>query len=71
MKMTKKQIRKDIRKEVKDFGDELLKAKRDINPGEDPYSLEPLSDFFLTCAIGMLFHLIPISMNKLTAKKKE
>ena len=46
MKMTQKQIRKDIKKKVKDFGDEFLKAKREIHAAEDPDILEPLSDFF-------------------------
>ena len=46
MKMTEKQIRKDIKKKVKDFGDEFLKAKREIHSAEDPDILEPLSDFF-------------------------
>ena len=33
--------------EVKDFGDEFLKAKREIHSAEDPDILEPLSDFFV------------------------
>ena len=44
--MKEKHIRKDIMNKVKDFGEEFLKAKRDIHSTEDPDILEPLSDFF-------------------------
>ena len=44
--MTEKQMRVDIKKKIKEFEDEFLKAKREIHQEEDPKILDPLSDFF-------------------------